>query len=360
MDPGLEWTGDGALRQQLAQWTKQRGNSPRLYPGSLVWCFKKPGRELREKVELWLAWKRVEEEIARGTLGGDYDRADQQEVREKVRVAEDTAREEVWAGYRFVVIADPQSPDGLKVIDLGAGHSSSQETLCGRVIGALKSQGLLNESVGAGYLERNWPPAFRESGAWPLSSLRQSFLNGSLTRLVDPDARLRQKICEFVEHGDFGLASGPNPDGTYQRFWYKESISEDEVAFEPGVFLVLRAKAELLKAGRPQIGPEPTPPQPVTETRSSPGGGTPTSTLLPPTSEPALKALRIRGKVPPEVWNRLGTKLIPKLRSAQDVEVSVDFSVKVQGAAAEGLKADLRQIVQDLGLSGQLQIQEET
>jgi hypothetical protein len=78
------------------------------------------------------------------------------------------------------------------------------------------------------------------------------------------------------------------------------------------------------------------------------------------TAEPALKALRIRGKVPPEVWNRLGTKLIPKLRSAQDVEVSVDFSVKVQGAAAESLKADLRQIVQDLGLSGQLQIQEET
>ena len=94
------------------------------------------------------------------------------------------------------------------MIDLGAGHSSSGETLCGRVIAALKSEALLNESVGAGYIERNWPPALKESGAWPLASLRQSFLNGSLTRLVDPDAVLRSKIVEFVGRGDFGLASG--------------------------------------------------------------------------------------------------------------------------------------------------------
>ena len=100
-----------------------------------------------------------------------------------------------------------QEPDGLKTIDLGAGHSSGSETLCGRVITALKSQALLNESVGAGYIERNWPPALKESGAWPLASLRQSFLNGSLTRLLDPDTILRGKIVEFVSRGDFGLAS---------------------------------------------------------------------------------------------------------------------------------------------------------
>lgn len=51
------------------------------------------------------------------------------------------------------VVADAQEPDGLKAIDLGAGHSSSCETLCGRVIGALKSAALLNESVGAGYID---------------------------------------------------------------------------------------------------------------------------------------------------------------------------------------------------------------
>ncbi len=75
-EPEVEWSGGGALRAQLVEWTRQRGKSPRLYPGALVWCLKKPGRDLREKVELWLAWKRVAREIAEGTLGGEFDRSD--------------------------------------------------------------------------------------------------------------------------------------------------------------------------------------------------------------------------------------------------------------------------------------------
>src|SRR5262249_26454598 len=150
------------------------------------------------------AWKRVALEVIEGTLGADYDRADRAEIERRVREAEDSAKDEVWGGYRFVVIADKQEAEGLKVIDLGAGHASGPETLCGRVIAAMKSQALLNESIGAGYIERNWPPALKEGGAWPLSSLRQSFLNGALTRLLDPDTVLRHKIVEFVQNGDFG------------------------------------------------------------------------------------------------------------------------------------------------------------
>ena len=185
VDPEDEWTGVGSLRQQIAEWTKQRGKSPRLYPGSLVWCLKKPGRDFREKVELWLAWKRVVKEVAEGTLGGDFDRADRAEIQSKVADAEEAAKDEVWGGYRFVVIADNQEPDGLKTIDLGAGHSSGSETLCGRVITALKSQALLNESVGAGYIERNWPPALKDSGAWPLGEPQTELPE----RLLDAPAR---------------------------------------------------------------------------------------------------------------------------------------------------------------------------
>ncbi len=68
LDPMLEWTGNGALREQIAEWTRRRGKSDRLYPGALVWCLKKPGRDLRDKVELWLAWKRVSREVQEGTL----------------------------------------------------------------------------------------------------------------------------------------------------------------------------------------------------------------------------------------------------------------------------------------------------
>ena len=249
-DPDVEWAGaaDEDVRKRIAQWTRARGASPRLYPGALVWAVKKPGRELRDKVEQWLAWKRVDAEISAGTLGGELDSTELADIRTKVREAGDAAREEVWGDYRFVVIADASASGGLASIDLGAGHSSSSESLCGRVISALKSSALLNESVGAGYLERNWPPALKESGAWPLVSLRQSFLDGSLTRLVDPDAVLCRKIVEFVGKGDFGLGSGKGADGRFERVSFREIVLPEDVMFESDVYLLTRALAEQLKA----------------------------------------------------------------------------------------------------------------
>ena len=353
MDPSYEWTGETTLRQKIAEWTRLRGKSPRLYPGSLVWCLKKPGRDMRESVEMWLAWKRVAREIADGTLGGDFDRGDRAEIHSKASTAEDSTKDEVWGGYRFAVIADSKEPDGLKVIDLGAGHSSSGETLGGRVITALKSQALLNESVGAGYIERNWPPALKESGAWPLASLRQSFLNGSLTRLLDPDSTLRGKIVEFVNRGDFGLASGQKTDGSYERVWLGEFVAGDEVAFEPGVFLLAKTKAQALKSGaRPEPGPGPKPgPGPTPGPEPKPG----------PEPEPTpgakTRTYRIAGKVTPEVWNRLGTKILPKLRVGTDLQIGVDFSVTIDNDTAKTFEADIRQILDDLGLAGKVRLE---
>jgi hypothetical protein len=227
--------------------------------------------------------------------------------------------------------------------------------LCGRVVAALKTEGLLSESVGAGYIDRNWPPAFSESGAWPLTSLRQSFLNGMLTRLLDPDSILRGKLAELVTKGDFGLGSGPKPDGTYERLWYKELLPPDEVTFESGVVLLKKARAEALKKGiipaqtpKPGSSPEPImplPPEPEL-------GPTPV-----PQPVPQTKTIRLCGTLPPELWNRLGTKILPKLRSGADLSVGVDFSVSVKTDAAQSLEAELRQILDDLGLTGQFRIE---
>ena len=55
LDPETEWENNDQVIKRIGDWTRARGESPRLYPGSLVWCIKKPGRELREKIEIWLA-----------------------------------------------------------------------------------------------------------------------------------------------------------------------------------------------------------------------------------------------------------------------------------------------------------------
>jgi len=352
-DPEMEWPGGQLLREQVSEWTRHRGKSPRLYPGALVWCIKKPGRELREKIELMLAWRRVAHEVTEGTLGGEFEKGDRAELQAKVKESEEAAREEVWGDYRFAVVTDSQEPDGLTEIDLGAGHSSSGGTLCGRVIDALRSRALLNESVGAGYIDRNWPPALKTSGVWPLASLRQSFLNGSLTRLVDPDLTLRGKIAEFVEQGDFGLASGKGSDSHYERVWFKEFLPADEVAFDADVFLLRREVAEALTSGTPpEAEPNPTPqPSPEPTTEPSPLAG-----FEPATGE-QTRSLRLVGMIPPELWNRLGTKILPKLRSGSDLKVGVDFSVTVGAAAGDTLVSDIRQILEELGLAETVRIE---
>ncbi len=357
VDPEVEWKDGSQAVERISQWTRDRGKSPRLYPGSLVWCARKPGRELRERVELWLAWQRVAREVAEGVLGAEFDRTDRTEVQTKVKDAEEAAKDEVWGGYRFVALADTKAANGLKIIDLGAGHASAHETLCGRIIGALKAEALLNESVGAGYIDRHWPPAFKETGAWPLTSLRQSFLNGSLTRLNDPDSILRRKIVEFVGNGEFGLASGTKSDGKYGRLWYAEHIGVEEVAFEASVFLLAKKKAEELRAtpsGKlqpepgptagpgPEVGPEPGP-KPSTE--PEPGVGD------------QKTMLRLVGTVPPEVWNRLGTKVLPRLRSGDDLSVGIEFSVSVGSVFAKNMETELQQILNDLGLGDRVRVE---
>jgi hypothetical protein len=356
VEPETEWKDGGQLSERISQWTKDRGKSPRLYPGSLVWCAKKQGRELREFVELWLAWRRVAREVAEGVLGAEFDRTDRAEVQAKVKDAEEAAKDEVWSGYRFVALSDSKSGIGLKAIDLGAGHASASETLCGRILGALKTEALLNESVGAGYIDRHWPPALKETGAWPLTSLRQSFLNGTLTRLVEPDSLLRRKIVEFVERGDFGLASGTKNGGAYERVWYGEPIAAEEVAFEPSVFLLTKAKAEQLKSPTHAARSDtPTEPKLTHEPRPPPG---PAEESIRQEPDGAKRAtLHLIGDVPPEIWNRLGTKILPKLRSGDGLRVGIDFSVSVEPAVASNLEKEIKLILKELSLDQRVRVE---
>jgi hypothetical protein len=350
-DPETEWNGDGAVADRVADWTRDRGPSPRLYPAALIWCLRKPGRELRDAVEHLLAWRRVATEVHEGLLGTEYDRAERAEVQAEIKTAEGAAKDQVWSSYRFVVASDAKSTSGRRVIDLGAGHASASETLCGRIVGALKSEGLVNEGIGAGYLDRNWPPAFKDNGAWPLASLRQSFLNGTLTRLLDPDPVLRARIAEFVVNGEFGLGSGAEPDGKYRRVWFREDVAAAEVAFEPDVYLLTKSLAEKLKSPEikpaPPPEPEPPPPEPPPgpDTPRPDGGGADARVII-----------GVAGSIPSEQWNRLGTRLLPKLRAAGTVAATIRLEVEVDRTKATALSTELRQVVEEAGLSNSVQI----
>ena len=42
---------------------------------------------------------------------------------------------------------------------------------------------------------------------------------------------------------------------------------------------------------------------------------------------PTTKTIKLSGNVPAELWNRLGTRVLPKLRAGKDLKIGIEFSV---------------------------------
>ena len=56
-------------------------------------------------------------------------------------------------------------------------------------------------------------------------------------------------------------------------------------------------------------------------------------------------------------WNRLGTRLIPKMKSGGSLSIALDFTVELDGRDAQQLTIELRQALADLGLADALKIE---
>jgi hypothetical protein len=175
-------------------------------------------------------------------------------------------------------------------------------------------------------------------------------MNGTLTRLVDPDRVLKARIVEFVTKREFGLASGGDPAGGFRRVWFREDIDAADVAFEAGVYLLTAAIATRLKAPEitPTPGPEPEPSPP--EMPQEPSGPSEASV----SHLPAL--ISVSGTIPPEQWNRLGTRLLPKMRAAGTLTAEVRLEAELDPGRAAALSTELKQIIDELGLSASLRI----
>jgi len=52
----------------------------------------------------------------------------------------------------------------------------------------------------------------------------------------------------------------------------------------------------------------------------------------------------------------LSGRTLPKLKSGSDLKVGIDLVVTADGDAAEALKADLRQILTDLGINDKVTV----
>ena len=69
------------------------------------------------------------------------------------------------------------------------------------------------------------------------------------------------------------------------------------------------------------------------------------------------RTLRLVGTIPPEIRNRLGTRIIPKLKSGEDLKIGIDFSITLNAESLKSMASDLRQVLEDLGLKDKIRIE---
>ena len=67
--------------------------------------------------------------------------------------------------------------------------------------------------------------------------------------------------------------------------------------------------------------------------------------------------IQVKGTVPREIWNRLATKVLPKLTAGSDLSIGVEFTVNVGAGLTASLEADLKQVLDDLGLQDRVKVE---
>ncbi|MEW6771697.1 MAG: DUF499 domain-containing protein [Bacillota bacterium] len=352
LPPDAEFT--DALREQLANWTISNGQTPRQYPGALLWAVPEGGFGLRTAVEDWLAWQITARDAEQGLLG-EIDPHDLQTLRTELRQAKDVVEERVWTVYNRLLLWNGKE-GALQPVGLKQMHPSEAQSITGAILARLRQEGLLNREVGASYVERHWPPSLKEAGTWPLAGLRAAFFQGHLTRLEKAEDALRQMILRAVKHGIFGLGVGKGAT-QLDRVWFQEEVDPAEIVFDYETFLLLpsRAKIEKLRTAGEELPPGVV----VPGQGPDPGQARATETSLPePESQPGggledvkPSVLQWRGHIPRDKWNLFGHRVLARLGSSENVTIEVTIRAKVEGPS---VKQQINVALQELGLEGEL------
>jgi hypothetical protein len=305
---------------------------------------------LKSAVEELLAWQAVFDDANRGTLG-DLEPEDVRRIQRELNEAKGQIEDRVWSSYNRLLLWDASGAK-LKEIPLGQLHQSEARTITSAILARLRHDSLLSREIGASYIERNWPPALKESGMWPLAGLKAAFFQGHFTRLEKADDALRATVFRAVAQGLLGLASGKDPNA-FDRMWLKEPVELADITFDFDTYLLTAAKAKALKqapsqpAAPPAGSPQPTQPPGTATTQSTLTGIAPFAPSAP--AAPRTTPVVWEGELKREQWNLFSLKVLTRLAQAEDLEISVEVSAKLKEAQTlEQLNSALR----ELGISG--------
>jgi hypothetical protein len=333
-DEGLEPEEESSLRQRITDWTRKCKQQSRQNPGGILWVTCESGGALRTGVEELLAWQAVADDANRGLLG-ELEPEDIRRIQRELNSAKSQIEDRVWSSYNHLLLWDASTAK-LKDIVLGQLHPSEAGSITSAILARLRHDSLLSREIGASYIERNWPPALKESGAWPLASLKTAFFQGQFKRLEKADDALAElTVTRAVSPGVVGPGLRQRRQTAFDRVWLKEPVEVADITFDYDTYLLTAAKAKALKQGAP---PPLQPPQPQESQQ-------PTHPIQLPQPPPKPTAVVWEGELKREQWNLFSLKVLTRLAQADNVEIKVQVQARLkEGQTTEPLNTALKEL----------------
>ena len=348
---------DSATAALIATMTVENGASSRTFKSGVIWVVAEDATTLHDEARKLLAWRDIEADSEELKL----DEAKQKQLTENAKRAERDLREAVWRSYKNVYLLGEDN--SLRKIDLGLVHSSAANSLVELIVSRLKQEDLVVDGVTPNFLARYWPPALPE---WSTRSVRDAFYaSPKFPRLLKPDA-VKETISRGLDAGTIAYV-GKAPDGGYEPFVYKRSMSASDVEIADDVFIISKERAETYLAKKtvpPPGGTGPTTPPgsggggvpPVPPGGNGAGGGTEPGgePVTPPPA--ALDGFSWTGEVSPQKWMNFYTKVLSRFATGGGLRLKVTVIVAPPGGVTASKTEETKVALRELGLSEEISL----
>ncbi len=350
---------DKGVLQFVESLTREYGTSGRTFKSALIWAVADDSAPLKEEARKALAWEAIRDEDE-----SRLDDAQKRQLAENIKLAARDLKESVWRTYKTIVMLGKDNT--LKTIDLGLVHSSAAETLVQLMLGHLRQDGDLIDSVSPSFIVRNWPPAFKE---WSTKSVRDAFFaSPQFPRLLNADV-VKETIARGVTSGHLAYV-GKAPSGGYDPFLYGVGMSASEVEVADDMFIIARETAEAYKKAKEAPTPAPLPAKPANDAGSPyrPGqsaqpqdDGKANIVEVPvfgkgPQAAQVAQQLMWTGDIPPQKWTNFYNRVLSRFASGQGLRLTVQVSVTQEAGISEQKIEETKVALRELGLEDDVEV----
>ena len=361
LSPGNSIKDDDTLAF-IERMTKEYASTNRVFKSALLWSVPEDTSRLADEARRLLAWEAIEAE--QNTLRID----DEQKKQLKINLEKSRRdlTEFVWFTYKNVVLLNKEN--NLNTVDLGLIHSSAADHIVHLIVNRLRTEGYITESIGPSFLVRHWNSVHSE---WSTKNVRNAFFaSPKFPRLLRGDSII-ETIMQGVTGGHFAYV-GKKGDGTYSPFYFDQNISPSDIEIAEDTFLISREQAEqhiksLSGVEEPSdngnndkgfvltgndYGQTNTPPDARTSTSTQSSDSEVVD--VEPEDSVAATSLNWEGKITPHKWMTFYSKVLAKLVSNGNLDITVKLSADNSEGISEHTLEEVKNGLRDLDLMDDL------